>query len=773
MLLVIAGRSISQDKESEAVYEELTANSLCTHLTLDVLDEPAMRLMIADRLTVIPDKVPQRLLHFVFGRSEGVPFVAEELIRVMLDYGMIEVWKDPKTNQKLCHVRGKLDDQTQALPGSVRGLILSRVDRLSGDEQLTLKIASVIGRNFLYQAIQDILIENHECEQEQVQAYLEVLSELELIEVSSDEPELEFRFVHQVTQEVVYDSMLFSQRRELHLEVAEWIEESFGEEADITLMEIPELQPSGDELAGFYTDLTHHYRSAKVPERELPYCILAGRRAAFRFQNNEAEDYFTRALELIDEDDKSARFELLKDREEILAHTSRRSARKADLMKMQEIASELDANRKKSEVAILQSVYQFAYGRPKASRQLAESSVELSVAGGARDLECRARRALAVALQATGEHQSARVEMELALDLAHDLFDVRLIANVTAELARFAEKRGEFRLCLEYCEQALRNIREVGDLGGEGRVLRRISSAWLSLGDLTQATSYAEEARDLLRQIGDQRQEAVNDELIGRIAMAKGDYSAAKLYFERSLGLNQQVQNRVGEHVSLMRLGDACFQLGAYEKARLCYQQALQDATEIEMAYDQAEISSRLVLLEHTVGDNIKAKQHGLQATKTLSALNDPSLLGYTLTSLGHALTELEEFDSAAAAYGNAINIRQSLGQKSLLMETVAGSARLDFKRGKASSAVDKVEEILLYFESGDISGVVQPYRIWQTCYEILTDAGDERAEDLIENANASLNEDAEAISDPMLRDSFLSNVAENRAVAYYSQSTG
>lgn len=772
VLMVIASRSFASDENSERVCEDLMTEGLATHLSLSVLDEPALGKMIADRLGVVADKVPARLLQFVHGRSEGVPFVAEELIRAMLDHGMIEVWKDNRTHQKLCHVRGKLDDQTQALPGSVRGLILSRVDRLSGDEQQALKIASVIGRTFLYRTIQDVLIERHDCSEQAVQDYLEVLSEMELIEVSSDEPELEFRFVHQVTQEVVYDSMLFSQRRELHLEVAEWIEQTFGDGSDIRLETIPNLKPHGDELAGFYGDLTSHYRAAKCPDKEMPYAILAGRRSAFRFLHQEAEEYFTRALELIDDDDLASRFEVLRDREVILSQLSRRSARKADLVQMQEIASTLDDNGKKAEVAVLQSVYQFSYGRPKASQQLAESAVDLSSVGGARHLECRARRSLAIALQATGEHQAARQQMEQALDLAHDLFDLALIADVNAELARFAEKRGEFRLCLEYCDEALSKIREVGNLGGEARVLRRISIAWLSLGDLNKASQYADEAKDLLRQIGDQRQEAFTDELLGRVAMARGDYSSAKVYFERSLGLNQQVQNRVGEHISLMRLGDACFQLGAYEKARLCYQQALQDATEIEMAYDQAEISSRLVLLEHTVGDNQKAKQHGLQATRTLSALNAPSLLGYTLTSLGHAFTELGEFDSAAAAYGNAINIRQGLGQRGLLMETVAGSARLDFKRGKLDSAVEKVEEVLGYFETGKITGVVQPYRIWQTCYEILQDAGDDRANEFIDAAQRSLMEDAAAISDEMLRESFLSNVAENRAVAYYSRNT-
>ena len=136
------------------------------------------------------------------------------------------------------------------------------------------------------------------------------------------------------------------------------------------------------------------------------------------------------------------------------------------------------------------------------------------------------------------------------------------------------------------------------------------------------------------------------------------------------------------------------------------------------------------------------------------------------------AFAELGEYDSAAAAYGNAGRIRQKLGQRTLLMETVAGAALLDFKRGHTENAVEKVDEVIAHIErKGSLDGTDQPFRIYQTCFEVLEHAGQhERGVALIERAHAELMESASAISDEVLRESFLQNVMENRAIDYYFQ---
>ncbi|MFK7957975.1 MAG: adenylate/guanylate cyclase domain-containing protein [Lysobacterales bacterium] len=771
LLLVLATQPTR--REGVSVVEEMERMDCCAVAQLQALSRSESTLMVADRLGVLPDRVPQRLSQFIHERSEGTPFVAEELLRAMQDQGMVEVWKDDKTNQNLCRVRGEFSSETETLPGSVRGLIMSRIDRLTANQQVTLKVASVFGRRFVRQALADVLGVEYEFDGDKVQQDLDTFHDMELIELEGEEPDLQYRFQHQITREVAYESLLYSQRRQLHVAVAQWLEKRFGGETLEWLKQpIGELDPQPTALAPFFTELADHYHAAAEAEMELPYAVLAGHQAALLYQNEQAERHYQRALELIDPADLSGRMRVLTACENIYRLMARRSARKDVLRQMQQVAAENGENSVKAEVAILQSVYQFTYGRPKSAQKLATSAIDLAKADDKPLLECRGRRWLGTALQVAGHHQEAREEMERANDLAVAASDPDLMADTTTQLARLAEKRGEFALCLEYCEQAITLARETGNLGDEAAILRRMASAYLALDKLDDSQSTADAAHELLKQIGDRRQEGLALDLKGRIAVARGDYATGKALFEKSLGLRQQIQDRKGQQRSLMLLGDSCLHMGAHEKARVCYEQALQDAGEMYMAFDQAEINARLVLLEHSTGDNKKAKQHGLKAAKTLSALNDQPLLAQTLTSLGHAFTELGEYDSAAAAYGNAIQIRQKLGQTNLLMETVAGSARLDFKQGRADAALEKVNEVINALGDGGWTGTEQPFRIYQTCFEVLEHFEDERAEKIIAKAFEELQKSAQAISDERLRESFLYSVMENRAVDYYYRGT-
>ncbi len=766
LVIAVASRPMSRTSPEGEFRERLNRMSLADCLSLQPLGADHIEMMIADRLSVLPQRVPRKVARFVYERSEGSPFVAEELLRAMLDQGLIEVWKDEKTNQNQCQMRISPEKQADQLPGSVKGLILSRIDRMSPDQQLTLKVAAVLGRRFAASALYDVLEREQGFEEERVQRHLDSFADIDLVEVESSDPDLNYRFRHEVTREVAYDSMLYAQRRQLHEAAANWLEDRFG--CAPPAAKLASLTPGDTRLSPYFTDLARHYKVAGNSERELAYSVLAGRNAAELYQNEEAERYLTRALELVPEDAFEQRFVLLSERESMYRRLGRRAARKADLQEMQAMAKALDDSAAKSQVAARQAMYQLAFGRVDSALQLAESAIVLAEMAGSVALQAEARRWTAAAQQAAGDHLPARENMEKARALAEQLDRPMLLADIVAELARFAEKRGDFAECESLSKQALELAKDVGDPSREARSLRRIASAYLATGKLTKARDHARIATELQAQIGDLRQAATSLELQGRIALAGGDYSDARRLFEQTLSRRQELQDRPGQQQALMLLGEACFALGAYENARICFVQAREDAVEMSMAFDHAEVDARLMLLEHAAGDNEKAKAYGLEAARTLSKLNDLPLLGTALTQLGHSMIELGEFDSAAAAFGNAQRIRSKLGQQSLLMETVAGRAQLNYKQGRSQEALEKVHEILEYFGKDEIGGVSQPFRIYQICFEILEAENDPAAGPLIEKAFAQLERSAQAISDETARENFQQNVPENRAIAFY-----
>ena len=91
---------------------------------------------------------------------------------------------------------------------------------------------------------------------------METLTRLSLTLVESEAPDLAYIFKHAVTQEVAYNLMLYSQRRQLHQAVAEWIEQS-----------------NESNLESFYPLLAHHWsQAAEVHDAASIACMRFKRR---------------------------------------------------------------------------------------------------------------------------------------------------------------------------------------------------------------------------------------------------------------------------------------------------------------------------------------------------------------------------------------------------------------------------------------------------------------------------------------------------------------
>src|SRR5262249_17301545 len=129
-----------------------------------------------------------------------------------------------------CALASGADINAVSLPDNVHGVITSRLDRLTPPQQLALKVASVIGRQFSYRVLHGIFPLQEE--REHLPENLEALVRLKLTprEMSGAEPS--YLFKHVLTREAAYGLMLFSQRRELHRVLAEWYEQNYA--ADLT-----------------------------------------------------------------------------------------------------------------------------------------------------------------------------------------------------------------------------------------------------------------------------------------------------------------------------------------------------------------------------------------------------------------------------------------------------------------------------------------------------------------------------------------------------------
>ena len=147
--------------------------------------------------TGMPRKFTERILSF----AEGNPFYMEEVVRSLIDQGVIAYASESGTWQV------KTDINQVTLPDTLQGVLTARIDRLQDETKRVLQLASVIGRIFLRRVLASITPERLELD-----AHLLLLQRQEMICERVRLPELEYIFKHNLTQEAAYKGLLIEEK---------------------------------------------------------------------------------------------------------------------------------------------------------------------------------------------------------------------------------------------------------------------------------------------------------------------------------------------------------------------------------------------------------------------------------------------------------------------------------------------------------------------------------------------------------------------------------
>ena len=279
ILLALNTRPISDPVPLQFRQIQEPAEVRLVRLEAMMLDD--VEALVCQRLGV--RSVPPMIGRLIREKSEGHPFFAEELAYALRESGVLKIEEhECRTDPRFA----SLEDLT--LPDTLQAAITNRIDSLNPSQQLTLKVASVIGRIFALRVLE--AVHPIEADKPALPDYMETLTRLSLTLVESESPDLAYIFKHAVTQEVAYNLMLYSQRRQLHKAVAEWIEQS-----------------NEINIESYYTLLAYHWTQAadttgtmdkdQAARKAVDYLEKAGDQAMQTYANKEAVQFFNQALE--------------------------------------------------------------------------------------------------------------------------------------------------------------------------------------------------------------------------------------------------------------------------------------------------------------------------------------------------------------------------------------------------------------------------------------------------------------------------------------------
>jgi class 3 adenylate cyclase/tetratricopeptide (TPR) repeat protein len=249
---------------------------------LEPLSQGNMQEMLSGLVPGLPDEVGRSILD----RAQGIPFYSVETVRMLLDRGFLV--GDGTSYRPL------VDIESLEIPETLHALVAARLDGLDPLERKVAQDGAVLGRSFFKEGAAAV----SGMPADEVERILSQLVRKEILALQSDpwSPERgQYSFLQDLVRQIAYNTIAKKERKAKHLAAAGYLLESWVGDAD----EIVEVV-AAHYLQAF--DLDPDASDAPIIKaRALEMLKRAGERAASLGANYEAQHYYERAAEMVDD----------------------------------------------------------------------------------------------------------------------------------------------------------------------------------------------------------------------------------------------------------------------------------------------------------------------------------------------------------------------------------------------------------------------------------------------------------------------------------------
>lgn len=213
--------------------------------------------------------LPAYIARRIAERSDGIPLFVEELTKAVIESGQLKPVGD------------RLELATTAsafsVPLSLRDTLMARLDRHPEAREIA-QVASCIGRECDYEILSSVVGNASS----RLDDALAKLGQSEIMFQRGLPPQASYTFKHALVQEAARESLLNSKKRQIHLQVADFLE---GKRQDFA-----EARPEV---------MAHHFTEAQVYDKAIAYHQKAANLALASSGNLEAIGELKAALDLI------------------------------------------------------------------------------------------------------------------------------------------------------------------------------------------------------------------------------------------------------------------------------------------------------------------------------------------------------------------------------------------------------------------------------------------------------------------------------------------
>jgi len=639
-ILFICLSRIEKGKEPFKIKEEIKniLGSNYQEIRLTPLNSESSNELIFNLLSV--PNIPQPLKDKILAKAEGNPFYVEEVIRALIDSGMLKyssgMWRLTKLAASSKH--SAVPDLK--IPDSVQGVIRARLDKLEPDVKDSLEKAAIIGRSFTAPILERLCgIDNL-----LLTMNLAILEDYEYISEFEKKPELEYIFRHPMLHEVTYNSILKKRRREMHGRAAEIIEDEYN-----------------DRLEDFTDILAHQYAKSDNTEKAIEWLWKAGNKARERFANDEAISNFRKLLQIAEDDIEKNR-EKICDSYEILGGIYIMKGDNESALECSETmyryAGDDTLNRSGAK-RLIAGIYERLGKWDDALLLLDEIEVTLSDISYREIIEkfeIYNLRSLIYKLK--GDLDRALESSETALEFLNskqlkdskevplDNIKWRKASGLSSKAAVYYTK-GEFIKAIELWEESLKTAEGISERRGINSIFNNLGVAYYSIGNLKKALEIYEQGLKVSEEIGEIQVIARTSSNLAVTYYIRGEYKKANELFRKCLLITEDIGDKIGTSVISGNLGVSYYNSGDIELANQFFLKGLSIAKAVGYKQGIGRAMIKLVRIHNDRGEYDKALKKCKKAIRIAKELDKRHTLGTRYYDLGNIYLLKKDFKKA------------------------------------------------------------------------------------------------------------------------------
>jgi tetratricopeptide (TPR) repeat protein len=547
------------------------------------------------------ENIPDAFLKTITRQAEGNPFYVEELIRMLVDDGVI-IKDEPNWRIELDRLAGL------RIPSTLTGIIQARLESLPKDERNILQQASVVGKVFWDAALSHI---DRNESLDEMSVKLVSLQNRDMIhqrETSTFSGVAEYSFAHGILRDVVYETVLLKHRRDYHGLAADWL--------------IAQREAGAVEMNSV---IAAHLVEAGRSEEGGDYFLKAAEAAAKKYANEEAVHLYQQALGLSPDKSKDRQFEILLSIESLLFLIGDREEESVALERLAYLADELDDPQKRADVLLRKAWYLFYTSRFSEMLDTTQEVIALADEVDAPNAAQEAFYALAWAQMQIEDFDHAKMSAQRSLELAQGTGYRLGEGNVHNVLGLIDLSQGRYADARRHIEQFLLVTQENGNQERQSVALNSMVVILVMLGEYEKAVEYGAQQLELAVELGSRTTEGSACVNLAWAASAQGDWQNAVEYAIKGIAIQRDTRHLEAVGEGLVWLGYAKLGLSQLQEAEKAFRESLEIRRGLELEALQIESMAGLgqVLLKQ--GDLDGAREYGEKIREYVSHDEDLS----------------------------------------------------------------------------------------------------------------------------------------------------